>query len=118
MASITPSYASSKDEERSGFSTLLGNVDPENYRDESVFDAKLHVHMRIHPDEAKAAGFKSVEIVDGSGDVYGLPVVFHNLHCLYALRRAMFPNVYIDDFDSRPPGPNQINVHVDHCFDM
>jgi hypothetical protein len=38
--------------------------------------------MRVHPDEAKAAGFESVEIADGSGDVYGLPVVFHNLHCL------------------------------------
>ncbi|KAK0107044.1 hypothetical protein ONS95_003755 [Cadophora gregata] len=77
-----------------------------------------NMHMRVHPDEAKAAGFESVELADGSGDVYGLPVVFHNLHCLYSLRRAMFPNVYIDDLDSRPPGPNQINVHVDHCFDI
>ncbi|KAH6706385.1 hypothetical protein DL95DRAFT_464055 [Leptodontidium sp. 2 PMI_412] len=211
MASTNPSYSFLKDEERSSFSTLLGDVDPENDQAGSVFDKKLlgtlpktfnttwkcliailillpwallpllyqighhmgakvlprlpthaisadaieyelkilddefyttepenlkykgnprpelddawnalieNMHMRVHPDEAKAAGFESVEIADGSGDVYGLPVVFHNLHCLYALRRAMFPNVYIDDLDSRPPGPNQINVHVDHCFDI
>lgn len=38
--------------------------------------------MRVHPDEARAAGFESVELADGSGDLYALPVVFHNLHCL------------------------------------
>ncbi|OWP01949.1 hypothetical protein B2J93_4575 [Marssonina coronariae] len=54
-----------------------------------------YMHQRVHKDEAKAAGFESTELADGSGD--------------YALRRAMFPNVYIDDYDSVPPGPNQIN---------
>ncbi|KAH7386443.1 hypothetical protein BKA64DRAFT_646002 [Cadophora sp. MPI-SDFR-AT-0126] len=54
-----------------------------------------NMHMRVHPDEAKAAGFDSVEVADGSGDVYALPVVFHNLHCLmsnlYGMRGLIIP---------------------------
>ncbi|CZS99545.1 hypothetical protein WAI453_002468 [Rhynchosporium graminicola] len=76
-----------------------------------------NLNIRVHPAEAKAAGWESVELADGSGDMFALPAVFHNLHCLYAIRRAMFPNVYIDDKDAIPPGPNQINIHTDHCID-
>ncbi|KAJ5033646.1 uncharacterized protein L3040_008758 [Drepanopeziza brunnea f. sp. 'multigermtubi'] len=77
-----------------------------------------NVNQRVNKDEAKKAGFESTELADGSGDLYGMPAVFHNLHCLYALRRSMFPNVYVEDPDVVPPGPNQINVHADHCFDI
>ena len=40
MASTNPSYSLLKDEERSSFSTLLGDVDPENDQARSVFDKK------------------------------------------------------------------------------
>lgn len=53
------------------------------------------MHMRVHPDEAKAAGFESVEIADGSGDVYGLPVVFHNLHCLVSILLLVLAHVTV-----------------------
>ncbi|WYZ42053.1 hypothetical protein EsH8_V_000948 [Colletotrichum jinshuiense] len=40
------------------------------------------MNIRVHPAEAKRANFTSIELADNSGDVYGMPTVFHNLHCL------------------------------------
>ena len=63
---------------------MKGMLEIKRYVCLSLFILQIIIDMnvRIHPDEAKAANFDSEEILDGSGDVFATPVVFHNLHCL------------------------------------
>ncbi|KAH8890658.1 hypothetical protein GQ53DRAFT_650157 [Thozetella sp. PMI_491] len=77
-----------------------------------------HMNIRVHPDEAQRSNFTSIELNDGSGDVAGLPTVFHSLHCLKTLRRTLFPESYPDDWEIfKPPFPGGIGEHVDHCLE-
>ncbi|KAI0397658.1 hypothetical protein F5Y17DRAFT_414126 [Xylariaceae sp. FL0594] len=77
-----------------------------------------HMNIRVHPDEARQANYTSVTLNDGSGDMTGMPAVFHSLHCLKTLRRIQFPDYYPEEWEMyKPPAPGGISDHVDHCFD-
>lgn len=77
-----------------------------------------HMNIRVQPEEARQSNFTSVELNDGSGDLFGMPAVFHSLHCLKTLRRIQFPESYPDSWERyKPPFPGGINDHVDHCID-
>lgn len=43
------------------------------------------MHIRVSPEIARQTNFTSLELGDGSGDSWGTPVVYHNLHCLVSL---------------------------------
>lgn len=76
------------------------------------------MNIRVQPEEARQSNFTSVELNDGSGDLFGMPAVFHSLHCLKTLRRIQFPESYPDSWERyKPPFPGGINDHVDHCID-
>lgn len=51
----------------------------------------IGMNIRVHPAEAKRANFTSIELADNSGDVYGMPTVFHNLHCLVSILLSPSP---------------------------
>jgi len=77
-----------------------------------------HMNVRVHSKEAEKSNFSSVVLDDGSGDLYGAPVVFHNLHCLKTLRQTFFPEAYPEAAEHyKSPGKGMINEHVDHCLD-
>ena len=47
------------------------------------------MNVRVHPDEARqSSNFSSVQLNDGTGDLHGMPTVFHGLHCLVSPRPA------------------------------
>lgn len=52
------------------------------------------MNIRVHPNEARQSpNFSSIELNDGSGDMMGMPTVFHGLHCLvswYPSKRLSF----------------------------
>lgn len=86
--------------------------------DEAWNDLINHMNIRVHPQEVRNANFTSVELNDGSGDLFGMPTVFHSLHCLKTLRRIQFPESYPEDWERyKPDFPGGINDHVDHCID-
>jgi len=76
------------------------------------------MNVRIHAHEAKATNFSSVMLNDGTGDLFGMPTVFHSIHCLKTLRQLQFPEAYPDTWETyQPPQKGGINKHVDHCID-
>lgn len=86
--------------------------------DEAWDSLMSHMNIRVHPNEAKQSKFASVELNDGSGDLFGMPAVFHGLHCLKTLRRIQFPEYYKEEWEQyKPPFAGGINDHVDHCID-
>lgn len=76
------------------------------------------MNIRVTPAEAKKSNFSSVELFDGSGDLYGMPTVFHSLHCLKTIRQVQFPDAYPESWEMyKPPVPGGISEHLDHCID-
>ncbi|MCJ1227899.1 hypothetical protein MMC12_004558 [Toensbergia leucococca] len=70
----------------------------------------------------------ATELIPGTGDQYIIELdVFHQLHCLNAVRKTLYPERYTyDDYyldDGAPPGKQQRNYtstdakHFDHCID-
>nr|XP_036583921.1 uncharacterized protein CTRU02_06052 [Colletotrichum truncatum]KAF6793180.1 hypothetical protein CTRU02_06052 [Colletotrichum truncatum] len=76
------------------------------------------MNIRVHSSEAKQANFTSIELADSSGDVFAMPAVFHNLHCLKTIRHYLFPKSYPEDWEYlKPSAPGEISPHMDHCID-
>lgn len=44
--------------------------------------------------------------------------VFHQLHCLNSLRKAMYPDVFNVDFTSGTEKANAHLEHLEHCYDQ
>ena len=96
------------------------------------------VNLRVPGDLAKQAGFNSIELMDGSGDVWGSPSVYHNLHCLVcaidvrepscrtprltvrsqkSIRQSFFPEMYPDWKINHPDENGALSPHMDHCIE-
>lgn len=105
--------------------------------DEAWEDVTAGIHIRVPHDVAVETNFTSLELADGSGDSWGTPAVFHNLHCLVGhrphdfwmlktdltanqryIRQAQFPEKYPLAWKFMKPQPNgAMSEHFDHCLD-
>ncbi|KXT08928.1 hypothetical protein AC579_9355 [Pseudocercospora musae] len=105
---------------------FMGNPRPEFDQAWSDFLGKgrggLHsnrwFNLRVPKDAAKKAGFQSIELDDGSGDLWASTAFFHNLHCIKYLRQAQFPEAYPKTWEIMKPLPDgSISLHADHCLE-
>ncbi|KAF2206323.1 hypothetical protein CERZMDRAFT_53352 [Cercospora zeae-maydis SCOH1-5] len=73
------------------------------------FNIRVPHHMAVQ------TGFESIELSDGSRDLWATPTVLHNLHCLKKIREA----IWADHYQVLPlrESNGTILAHTDHCID-
>jgi hypothetical protein len=98
-------------------------------------------NFRVPKDVAKKVNFTSIEIADGTGDLWATTAYKHNLHCIVRknppsndqykpaaklkfptsqkyLRQAHFPKAYPETWEiMKPLEDGSISLHADHCLE-
>ncbi|KAI0126716.1 hypothetical protein BJ170DRAFT_629692 [Xylariales sp. AK1849] len=77
-----------------------------------------YMNIRVSGEEAERTNYTSIELTDGSGDLFAMPAVFHSLHCLKSIRQYLFPESYPDAWEYMKPAElGGISKHMDHCIE-
>ncbi|CAK1359006.1 unnamed protein product [Cercospora beticola] len=76
------------------------------------------MNIRVPSSAAAASNFSSFELLDGTGDVWATPFLFHQLHCLKTIREAQYPERYPQSWEvMKPQETGEMSRHFDHCLE-